>query len=78
MGATMSPEYVADQVVETLRSGAPATLFVPHLPLVMGNFWQNALPTPVFDFFLSFSNKQMANWNPAQANKIFEKMQAKP
>ena len=74
LGFTMKPEYVASQVIEAMRCDY-STLFVPHLPLMMGNMWQNILPASLFDLFMLPTNSQMAGWNPTQANKIFARME---
>ena len=73
LGSTMSPEYVADSIIHAMKVGK-FLVFLPSIPLVVGNFWQGAIPTPIWDIFMLPTNSQLNNWKPDQANKIFDKM----
>lgn len=73
MGGTMSPQFVAQQVVDAVQYGR----FHVYLPwyLQAGVFWQQVIPSDVWDFFIGLSYSAMKNWKPEQANKIFKKME---
>jgi len=74
MGTTMTPEYVASQIIDGMKSNR-ATIFLPWLPLFMGNMWQGILPVPLWDLFMLPTNSSLSNWKPDQANKLFTKME---
>jgi all-trans-retinol dehydrogenase (NAD+) len=74
LGPAMEPRYVANQVVTAIQNN-DAVVFVPHLPLYMGNVWQGILPTWVYDIFMRATDSQLSSWKPDHANKIFSKME---
>ncbi len=76
MGSTMTPEYVASSIVDSLKTGTP-TLLLPWLPLFMGNMWQGILPVWLWDVFMLPTNSSLSKWQPDQANKLFDKMEGK-
>lgn len=75
MGSTMQPEWVAEQIVHAIQIDK-AVCFLPWY-VAVGNFWQGLFPTFIWDLFMMPTNGQLNNWNPAQANKIFDKMSTK-
>jgi all-trans-retinol dehydrogenase (NAD+) len=75
MGSTMQPEWVAEQIVHGMRINK-AILFLPWY-VSLGNLWQGIFPTFIWDLFMMPTNSQLSNWDPSQANKVFDKMDAK-
>ena len=72
MGGTMQPEWVAEQIVRGMQLNRPM-LFLPWY-ISLGNLWQGVFPTFIWDIFMLPTNSSLSNWNPTQANKIFDKM----
>jgi len=73
MGTTMQPDWVAQQIVHAIQVDK-AVQFLPWW-VAIGNFWQGFFPTFIWDLIMMPTNSSLKNWNPAQANKIFEKME---
>ena len=73
MGSTMQPDWVAAQIVHAMRIDK-AIQFLPWY-VSLGNLWQGIFPTFIWDLFMLPTNSSLKNWNPAQANKIFNKME---
>jgi len=73
LGSTMQPQWVAEQIINAVKINR-FLQFLPQFPLVMGNLWQGVFPTPIWDIFMLPTNSQLNNWQPAQSNKIFDKM----
>lgn len=72
MGYTMQPEWVAEQVIAGMQMNRPI-MFLPWV-VSIGNFWQGFFPTFIWDIFMLPTNASLQNWNPSQANKVFDKM----
>ena len=75
MGSTMQPDWVASEIIRAMRIDK-AIQFLPWY-VSMGNLWQGVFPTFIWDIFMLPTNSSLNKWNPAQANKIFDKMESK-
>ena len=72
MMGTMTPEYVASNVLDALKTGAPVVL-LPGI-LSLATFWQAVFPAKIYDMFMMPTNSSLDKWEGDHANKIFSKM----